>query len=92
MHVMKRMVSEGITADEIDEAAVESRLFTAGTPDPDLLIRTAGEYPVSNFLLWQIAYSEIHVSEKCWPAFDIDDFDGAMTDYASRTRKFGTVK
>lgn len=92
MHVMKRMVSEGITADEIDEAAVESRLFTAGTPDPDLLIRTAGEYRVSNFLLWQIAYSEIHVSEKCWPAFDIDDFDGAMTDYASRTRKFGTVK
>lgn len=92
LNVMKQIVEAGVTPEEIDESTVEERLYTAGTPDPDLLIRTAGELRVSNFLLWQIAYSEIYVTEKHWPAFDADDFDQALAAYSMRTRKYGSVK
>ena len=76
---------------EATQENLEARLFTAGTPDPDLLIRTAGEYRVSNFLLWQIAYSEIYVTQQCWPDFNGDSLDAAIIEYASRTRKFGAI-
>ena len=92
LHVMKQLVEGGVTPEEIDESAVQERLYTAGIPDPDLLIRTAGEFRVSNFLLWQIAYSEIYVTEKHWPVFDADDFDQALVAYSTRTRKYGSVK
>ena len=92
LHVMKQFAEGGVTSEEIDESAVQERLYTAGIPDPDLLIRTAGELRVSNFLLWQIAYSEIYVTEKHWPAFDEDDFDQALVAYSMRTRKYGSVK
>ena len=92
LHVMKQLVESGVASDEIDESAVQERLYTAGVPDPDLLIRTAGEFRVSNFLLWQIAYSEMYVTEKHWPAFDADDFDQALAAYSIRTRKYGSVK
>lgn len=92
LHVMKKMVEGGVISEEIDEEAVQDLLYTAGIPDPDLLIRTAGELRVSNFLLWQIAYSEIYVTEKNWPAFDADDFDEALAAYSIRTRKYGSVK
>ena len=92
LNVMKQIVEAGVTPEEIDESAVDERLYTAGTPDPDLLIRTAGELRVSNFLLWQIAYSEIYVTEKHWPAFNADDFDQALAAYSMRTRKYGSVK
>ena len=66
-------------------------LYTKSIPDPDLLIRTAGESRVSNFLLWQIAYTEIYVSKIYWPEFDEIEFDKAMKDYSSRERKFGRI-
>lgn len=75
--------------EEVDERAVASRLYTAGFPDPDLLIRTAGEMRVSNFLLWQISYAEIHVTRALWPDFAEADLHTAIRDYACRQRKFG---
>jgi undecaprenyl diphosphate synthase len=69
----------------------ESRLNTAGTPDPDLLIRTSGEMRISNFLLWQLSYTEIHVTKKFWPDFGREDFLAALDDYKSRSRRFGGV-
>jgi undecaprenyl diphosphate synthase len=77
---------------DIDEAAVSEALYTAGMPDPDLLIRTAGEMRVSNFLLWQISYAELWVTEKCWPDFDIATLRQALHDYAGRTRRFGGLE
>ena len=73
----------------IDEAAISARLYTAGTPDPDLLIRTSGEMRVSNFLLWQIAYSELYVTETLWPDFTRTDLLRAILDYQKRDRRFG---
>ena len=75
--------------EDIDEAAVSAALYTTGMPDPDLLIRTAGEMRVSNFLLWQISYAEIWVTEKCWPDFDQATLHQALRDYAGRERRFG---
>ncbi|MGC1273179.1 MAG: polyprenyl diphosphate synthase [Planctomycetaceae bacterium] len=77
---------------EIDENAVASRLDTAGMPDPDLVIRTAGEMRLSNFLLWQFSYAELHVSPKCWPDFSRDDYFAALRDYAVRDRRYGGLK
>jgi len=74
---------------DVDEAAVAGRLYTAGLPDPDLLIRTSGEMRVSNFLLWQIAYSEIAVTDTLWPDFGRDDLLEAVVDYQGRERRFG---
>src|SRR5260370_11132735 len=78
-----------LRSDQIDEAAFSDALYTAGMPDPDLLIRTAGEMRVSNYLLWQISYAEIWVTTKCWPDFDVPLFHQALRDYASRVRRFG---
>jgi undecaprenyl diphosphate synthase len=73
----------------IDEAAISNALYTAGMPDPDLLIRTAGEMRVSNFLLWQISYAELWVTERCWPDFDRATLHQALRDFAGRERRFG---
>ncbi|MBA3314246.1 MAG: di-trans,poly-cis-decaprenylcistransferase [Planctomycetaceae bacterium] len=81
-----------IIADEIDETAFAARLDTAGMPDPDLVIRTAGEMRVSNFLLWQISYAELHVSPKCWPEFGRDDYFAALREFGARDRRFGGIK
>lgn len=75
--------------DEITEACVAENLYTAGMSDPDLLIRTAGEMRISNYLLWQISYSELWVTEKTWPEFAEADLHQAISDYASRDRRFG---
>jgi len=75
--------------EHIDEAAMAGALYTAGMPDPDLMIRTAGELRVSNFLLWQISYAELWVTEKCWPDFDASALHAALRDYATRERRFG---
>ena len=73
----------------IDENSFEAELLTAGEVDPDLLIRTSGERRISNFLLWQLAYAEIHVTDVCWPDFDEVAFTQALFDYQSRCRRFG---
>jgi undecaprenyl diphosphate synthase len=76
----------------IDEATFANHLYSAGMPDPDLLIRTAGEMRISNFLLWQISYSELWITDKCWPEFEIAEFHQAIRDFASRERRFGGIK
>ena len=87
----RRMASDGLTADQIDEARVSSYLYTAGQPDPDLLIRTSGEMRVSNFLLWQIAYAEIWVTDTLWPDFRMRHLLEAILAYQKRDRRFGGV-
>jgi undecaprenyl diphosphate synthase len=83
-------VQQGQLAPEaIDEETIASRLYSADMPDPDLLVRTAGEMRISNFLLWQISYAELWVTERCWPEFEIADFHQAIRDFASRDRRFG---
>ena len=75
----------------INEDIFQEHLYAPKTPDPDLIIRTGGENRLSNFLLWQSAYSEIHISEKNWPEFGEDDLTSALNDFSSRTRKYGKV-
>jgi len=73
----------------LQESDLERHLYTAGMPDPDLVIRTAGEQRISNFLLWQISYAEIWVTPRCWPEFAEEDLYGALRDFAARDRRFG---
>jgi undecaprenyl diphosphate synthase len=86
---VRRIVADGLRSDEVDEQAIAARLYNPELPDPDLIIRTAGERRVSNFLLWQSAYAEMLVTETLWPDFDVDDLKVALADYASRVRRFG---
>ncbi len=80
-----------LTIDDINEAVFERHLYTAGICDPDLLIRTSGEMRISNFLLWQVAYAELYVTETLWPDFDRSEFHRALYDYQQRHRRFGKV-
>lgn len=75
----------------VDELMIEANLYTAGIPDPDLLIRTSGEMRISNFLLWQIAYTELYVTSTLWPDFDRTEFLRALLDYQRRERRFGGI-
>lgn len=85
-------VNEGsLKLDEINEQLISSNLYTAGQPDPDLIIRPSGEYRTSNFLLWQSAYAEYVIMDKLWPDFTTDDLDEALKIYATRNRRFGGV-
>jgi undecaprenyl diphosphate synthase len=87
-----RQVKDGtLDPDSVTEETISAHLYTADLPDPDLLIRTAGEFRVSNYLLWQISYAEIHVTDTLWPDFAVSDLHKAIRDYASRQRKFGAV-
>ena len=81
-----------LDADEVTEELVASHLYTAGIVDPDLVIRTAGEMRVSNFLLWQISYAELWVTETCWPDFRRPELIQALRDFAARDRRFGGLK
>lgn len=85
----RRCVEAGLQPDEITEEAIATRLWTAGTPDVDLLIRTSGELRISNFLLWQAAYAELIFLPVLWPDFGVTDFNAALADYAARERRFG---
>lgn len=87
--IAQRVRSGELDPDAIDEETFEACLYTAGIPEPDLLIRTAGERRISNFLLWQISYAEIHVSDVLWPDFGAPHLHAAVRDYASRSRRFG---
>jgi undecaprenyl diphosphate synthase len=86
---VRTIVRSGLAPDDIDEAAVSQALYTAGLPDPDLVIRTGGEHRLSNFLIWQSAYAELVTSETLWPDFGPAQLDEALAEYASRTRRFG---
>ena len=87
---LARDVAAGrLSADEIGEETLRAYLYDSETPDPDLLIRTAGEQRLSNFLLWQASYAELWVTEKCWPEFQEADLREALDDYARRVRRFG---
>ena len=87
----RRAAAGELDPDAIDEAAVSASLYTAGLPDPDLLIRTAGEMRLSNYLLWQLSYAELYVADVCWPDFDPERFDEALAAFRGRTRKYGGV-
>lgn len=86
---VRRIVASGTPANAIDESTLADALYTAGLPDPDLVIRTGGEQRLSNFLIWQSAYAELVGSEALWPDFGPADLDAALDEYASRTRRFG---
>ena len=88
----RRLVADGVAVDDIDERSIEARLETAGLPDPDLIIRTSGEMRLSNFLLWQAAYSEIYCTDTLWPDFDRETLLEALRSYASRDRRYGDVR
>ena len=85
----KKIQDGDIQPAEIVEDTISSHLYTASMTDPDLLIRTAGEMRISNYLLWQISYAEIWVTQKTWPDFCIEDFHGAISDYGQRVRRYG---
>jgi undecaprenyl diphosphate synthase len=92
MRRLARRVAAGeLAPDAISEAELEGSLFTAGLPDPDLLIRTSGEFRISNFLLWQLAYTELHFSPVLWPDFTREELFGAIREYQRRERRFGRV-
>ena len=88
----RKSISGEIKPDQINEEMFESHLLTCDVQDPDLLIRTSGEKRISNFLLWQLAYSEIYITDVLWPEFDENEFYKAIIDYQSRNRRFGGIK
>jgi undecaprenyl diphosphate synthase len=85
----RRLASSGIAPEDVDENAISNALYTAGLPDPDLVIRTGGEQRLSNFLIWQSAYAEFYSTEVLWPDFGADAFDAALLEFARRARRFG---
>jgi len=89
---MRRLLAEGRSADELSESEIERELYTKGLPELDLLVRTSGELRISNFLLWQSAYAEIHVTETLWPDFRRLHLLEAVVDYQQRSRRFGGLK
>jgi undecaprenyl diphosphate synthase len=91
LHAVKRIVQEEVDPGTLDEALFSRYLYTAGQPDPDLIIRTAGERRLSNFLIWQAAYAEYYTTPAFWPDFDTDELYKALQDYGNRERRFGLV-
>lgn len=89
VHAVQDIMRKGYHVDDITEALISEHLYTADLPDPDLIIRTSGEYRLSNFLIWQSAYTEHYYTDVYWPAFDRDCLQRALDDYASRRRRFG---
>lgn len=91
VHAARKMITEGVSAESITEETFAKYLYMPELPEPDLIIRTSGEYRLSNFLLWQGAYSELFFTPKFWPDFSEEDFDEALTDYTHRERRFGAT-
>ena len=88
---VKAIIEAGMQASDVTEEAISNHLATAGTPDPELMIRTSGENRISNFMLWQLAYAEFHFSSVLWPDFREEHFIEALIDYQNRDRRFGGV-
>ena len=89
VHAVKKIIKSGIDVENITEDTISNNLYTAGMPNPDLLIRTGGEKRISNYLLWQCAYSEIYVTQTFWPEFDKQALEDAIMEFHSRQRRFG---
>ena len=90
--IAEKVKSGELNAEDITEDTIDANIFTKGQPDPDLIIRPSGEYRLSNFLIWQSAYSEFWFDNVLWPDFSINDLNRALNDYANRQRRFGGVK
>jgi undecaprenyl diphosphate synthase len=88
---VKRLVEDGVAANKVDEKAIRERLYHPELPDPDLVVRTSGEFRTSNFLLWEMAYSELIFSDVLWPDFRREDLFSAIEEYQQRNRRFGGV-
>jgi undecaprenyl diphosphate synthase len=86
---VRRIVTDGLSAAQVDEETISSYLYTAGMPDPDLVVRTAGEMRLSNFLIWQAAYAEYYSTPTYWPDFGPEELETALQEYAQRERRFG---
>jgi undecaprenyl diphosphate synthase len=91
VNAIQNIMKDGIPADQVTDELVSRYLYTAGVPDPDLIIRTSGELRVSNFLIWQAAYSEWYVTPTYWPDFDKDEYRRALETFAQRDRRYGKV-
>lgn len=91
VHAVKRIISEGTPPEQVTEKLISDRLYTAGMPDPDFIIRPSGEYRTSNFLLWQSAYAEYRFSDILWPDFTPAQLERAIDDYSRRNRRFGGI-
>ncbi len=91
VHAIQQIIRDGVAAEDVSPNLVSRYLYTAGTPDPDLIIRTSGELRVSNFLIWQAAYSEWYVTPTYWPDFDKEEFRKALEEFAQRDRRYGKV-
>ncbi|HDD25216.1 MAG TPA: isoprenyl transferase [Chloroflexi bacterium] len=91
IEAVRRIIADGIPAEQVDDELISRYLYTAGLPDPDLIIRTSGEMRISNFLIWQGAYAEFYVTPALWPDFDKDEFYKALMDYSQRERRFGLI-
>lgn len=89
VHAVQKIVESGVKSDEIDEQLISENLYTAGVPDPDILIRTGGEQRISNYLLWQIAYSEIIIRSEFWPDFDKNSLKDSILEFGKRQRRYG---
>ena len=92
LQACRRAIVEGVAAEQLTEARLSQYMALSHAPDPDLFIRTGGEVRISNFLLWQVAYSELHFTECLWPDFDEAELDAALATYRARDRRFGGVK
>lgn len=91
VQAIKRMLADGVSCDDVNEACVAQYLYTASLPDPDLVIRTSGEFRTSNFLIWQAAYAEWYITPTLWPDFDKEEFRLAIEAFRQRERRFGRV-
>ena len=91
VQAIQRMMKDGVPPEKVTDNLVNQYLFTAGVPDPDLIIRTSGELRVSNFLIWQAAYSEWYITPTYWPDFDKEEYRRALEDFANRDRRYGKV-
>lgn len=89
VHAVQKIVESGVKSDQIDEQLISEKLYTAGVPDPDILIRTGGEQRISNYLLWQIAYSEIIIRSEFWPDFDKNSLKDSILEFGKRQRRYG---
>jgi undecaprenyl diphosphate synthase len=92
VHAVQQIIREGIPADEVDEELLSSYMYTAGQPDPDLIIRTGGELRTSGFMLWQSAYTEYYITPTFWPDFGRDELYEALVAFGQRDRRYGGIK